>query len=877
MKSPEDHRSPPKWANQFLEWYCADDLIDEIQGDLVEAFHYRNQEVGCGKARWWFIWDVIRFFRPSSFKKRSYNSNKVFMLKNNIKIALRVISRKKWAAFINIISLTLGITAVAFISIFVMDEFSYDNFHKNGERIHRLVNDKYLPEGSLNYKDASHPLPLAAELVKDFSEIEKTSRVARDKRYIRVGGDMQEQEVLLADASFFDMFSFPFAIGNEKTALEYSVNTVVTREFAMRHFQTVDVLGETIEIREDDAFNQYLITGVVEEIPANSTFKFDLAINYDQVGYYSWAGTSWGVTIDEIYVLLQENTQVNRLNENVKNYWKKHLIRDVEESKTYKGEYQNYWFQPLADVHLASDVSSRFSTGDPKNSYLLAIIAIIILLIGCANFTILAVGRSALRGKEVAIKKVVGAQRKQLISQFWTESVTLSVFAMCLSLALIFLLMPAFNQLAEKNLQLRDILDIRLLILMPAITILTGLIAGIYPAFVLSNVRILDFFKKKTRLGGANIFTKSLITLQFSLSVMLLLGTIVVFQQIDFFKTKDLGYSSENVIVLENTLRQNPDKLTLYKNALATNPKIKGAAALSNSFGRGGFSSRYKKQDGTKFTYSSYFVEPSLFDVLDIEIVEGRNFNAELSEDKDAIIVNRRFMEAVSGDFKVEDRITAFDNMGLKNPKIIGVTEDFHFQSLARELGPAVMILSKSGKGFDNFMIKTTTTPDSELLTFLEESWYEVAPNAPFEFVFMDTDLEGQYEAEMRWFAIVKIASIWALGLAVLGLLGIVGLSVTGRLKEMSIRKVLGANTMHLYSVISVQFLVLLMIASAIAIPVVVYFANNWLDSFAYHIELNPLVFGVVIGFVFLTIVLIIYFATSRTLRSNPVDSLRME
>ncbi|NVJ46316.1 MAG: ABC transporter permease [Cytophagia bacterium] len=877
MQTSQEHDQLPQWANRFLEWYCSHELLDEIQGDLLEAFYYRKQTLGLKKARWWFIWDVIKFFRPSSFRKRSFNSNQTAMFKNNIKIALRVISRKKWASFINIISLTLGITAMTLISLFVVDEFSYDNFHSNKEHIHRLVTDKYLPDGSLNYIEASQPLPLAKELATDFSDIEAISRVSRDKRYVRIDKNMAPQEVLLADTPFFEMFSFPFLIGNEKQALEYSENVVVSKDFAMRHFQSIDVLGKTVEIRQDDTFKQYLITGVIEEIPSNSTFKFDLAINYDQVGYYRWASTSWGVIIDEIYVSINENVQVEALNEKVKYYWKKHLVNDLEESKNFTGEYQNYWFQPLTDVHLASDVSSRFSTGDPMNSYLLAIIAIIILLIGSANFTILEIGRSTMRSKEVAVKKVIGAQRKQLVSQFWTESITLSVFAMFLSLIFIVLLLPAFNQLAEKNFQMNDILNIRPLLLLLTIAIFTGLIAGTYPAFVLSNVRILDFFKKRMGLGGANIFTKSLITLQFSLSVMLLLGTIIVFQQIDFLKSTDLGYESENVIVLENMLSNEPEKLELYKSILAKNPKIKGTAALSSSFGRGGFSSPYEKADGTKFTYSSYFVEPSVFSVMDIDITSGRNFNEELTSDKNSVIVNQRFMEAVSGDFEIGDRITGFKNMGLNEPKIIGVTEDFHFQSLAYEVMPAIMLLSKSGKGFENFMVKTTEKPDSELLPFLEKSWFEIAPNTPFQYVLMNADLERQYEAEVRWFAIVKLASLWSMGLALLGLTGMIGLSIAGRLKEMSIRKVLGASGLHLYYVISRQFLVILTIALAIAIPVVVYFANSWLDNFAYHIELNPLVFGGVIGLVFLLLIFIIYLVISKSLNNNPVDSLRME
>tara|TARA_R110001592_G_scaffold213766_1_gene466584 strand:- start:2658 stop:5291 length:2634 start_codon:yes stop_codon:yes gene_type:complete len=877
MSMQEEGKSPPKWANRFLEWYCADDLLDEIQGDLLEAYHYRIQEVGVSKAKRWFVWDVIKFFRPSSFKKKSNNSTQVFMLKNNIKIALRIISRKKWASFINIISLTLGITAVTLISFFVADEFSYDNFHEKKDSIYRLVTDRYSPDGGYDYTDAGQPLPLAAQLVSDFPEIETATRVSKAERYLRKDGNVQEAKVLFVDSSFFQTFSFPFLIGNERTAMEFSKSIVVTEDLAKRYFQSIDVVGKTLEIRHEEVFTTYQITGVVAHISSNSTFQFDVAMNYDQTSYYGWANDSWGVRIDEIYLSLGNNVSVPALNDKLKDHWKKYLTNAVEESKSYKGDYQNYWLQPLTDVHMAANVGSSFSTSDPMNSYILSGIAAIILLIGCANFTILSIGRATMRGKEIAVRKVVGAQKLQLVTQFWVEAITLSFLAMFLSIGLVFLLLPAFNALAEKNFVVNDLLNVRLLITLPLIAIVTGLAAGTYPAMVLSGVKILDFFKKKMKLGGANLFTKSLIITQFSLSVMLLLGTIIVFQQIDFFKNKDLGYDDTNVIVLENTLNAEPEKLEIFQNILAKNPKIESWTGMSYSFGRGGFSSVYKKPDGTEFNYSVYYIEPSFFDVLGIEILDGRNFSELSSADNNSMIVNEMFMEKVSGDFKIEDNLTDFDNMGLTNPKIIGVANDFHFQSLASKLKPVVLLMSPSKKSFNNFLIKTTNAPDSELLQFLEESWYQVAPESPYSYVLMNKDIEAQYQTEMRWFNIVKYATIWALGLAVLGLLGIVGMSIAGRLKELSIRKVLGANTLHLYYILSKQFIVLLVLAAIIAIPTTVYFANGWLENFAYHIELNSFVFSGVLVFIFLLIMGIIYLGTIRTIKSNPIDSLRME
>lgn len=877
MREYRDKISPPKWVNNFLEWYCAHDLLDEIQGDLLEAFYHRQDEVGIRKAKWWFIWDVLKFFRPSSFEKKSFNSNSIFMLRNNIKIALRIITRKKWSSFINIISLTLGITAVTLIAFFVMDELSHDDFHANKDSIYRIITDRYSPDGAYDYTDASQPLPLAAQLTSDFSEIESITRIAQDNRYLRTDGSTQEEKALFVDNTFFEIFSFPFVVGDKSSALQYSKNAVVTRDLAQKYFQSIDVLGKTIEILQDDVFTTYQITGVVERIPSNSTFKFDIALNYDQVEYFGWAGNSWGVRIDEVYMQLNENVDTNEFNAKLKDHWKNFLSNEVEESKEYEGDYQHYKLQSLTDVHMASDVGSSFSTGDPKESYILSIIAIIILLIGSANFTILSMGRSTLRGKEIAIKKVVGAKKGELIIQFWTEAMTLSVFAMLLSVCLIVLLLPAFNQLADKSYESSDILNLRLVIMLPVVATITGLLAGAYPSLVLSGINILDFFKKKVKLGGANLFTKTLITLQFSLSIMLLLGSIVVFQQIDFFKVKDLGYDQSNIIVLENTLKQDPEKLNVYKNLLASNPNIVSTTAINSSFSRGGYSSEHEKSDGTKFGYSMYFVEPSFFELMKINFDDGRNFNVSMASDSNSIVVNEEFVNALGEDFELDGAVKDLNNAGLESPKLIGVTKNFHFQSLASKLRPVLMLVGRSESSYGNILIKTTGTPNAELIDFLQTSWYEVAPDSPFNFDLMSDDIETQYAAQNRWFAIVKYATIWALGLATLGLIGIVSISIAGRLKEVSIRKVLGANSLHLYYILSKQFIILLIIASAMAVPLTIYFARDWLDNFAYHIDLNPLVFGGVIAFVFVMIICIVFFGTSKTLKSNPVNSLRME
>lgn len=877
MSEYKEDITPPNWANRFLEWYCADDLLDEIQGDLLEAFYHRKEEIGVSKAKWWFIWDVLKFFRPSSFKRKSNNLNQLFMLKNNIKIALRIITRKKWSSFVNIISLTLGITAVTLISFFVADELSHDNFHENKDSIYRLITDRYSPDGAFSYTDASQPLPLAARLASDFSEIESITRISEDNRYLRIGGSTQEENILFVDNSFFEMFSFPFVVGDKSSALQFSENAVISRELALKYFQSIDVVGKTIEILQDDVFTTYQITGVLERIPSNSTFKFDIALNYDQVDYFGWAGNSWGVRIDEVYMLLAERVNTSDFDAKVKDHWKNFLASAVEESKEYAGDYQHYKLQSLKDVHMASEVSSSFSTGDPEESYILSIIAIIILLIGSANFTILSMGRSTLRGKEIAIKKVVGAKKGELVVQFWTEAMTLSVFAMLLSVFLIVLLLPAFNQLADKTFQTEDILNLRLIIMLPVIAFVTGLIAGAYPSLVLSGVKVLDFFKKKVKLGGANLFTKTLITIQFSLSIMLLLGSIVVFQQIDFFKIKDLGYDASNIVVLENTLKNDPEKLKIYKNLLASNPDIKGTTSINSSFSRGGFSSEHEKSDGTKFGYAMYAVEPSFFDLMDIDFDAGRNFNTGMTSDSNSIVVNEEFMTALGSDFELSGTVKEFNNGGLRDPRLIGVTKNFHFQSLARELRPVLIMVGRSERSYGNILIKTEDKPNAELINFLQTSWYEIAPDSPFNFDLMSDDIDAQYAAQERWFAIVKYATIWALGLATLGLIGIVSLSIAGRLKEVSIRKVLGASSLHLYYILSRQFILLLTIASALAVPVTIYFARGWLDNFAYHIDLNPLVFGSVIVFVFVLIIGIVFFGTSKTLKSNPVKSLRME
>lgn len=800
------------------------------------------------------------------------------MVKNNLIVALRVLRRQRMASFINTLSLTLGITAVTLIYFFINEEFSYDKFHSKNEQIYRLVKDNYEAENVIRGTSGYHPLPLSQKLVEDLPEVMAATRIGHNEFYMRLDRKMQEESVFFADPSLLTMFDFPLIRGDKSSVLSNKGSVVLTERAANRLFNSTDVVGKTLELRIGrGTFREFLVTGVAQNVPSNSTIQFDILLPYTEVAYYARYKDYWRLNTDETYLLINPAIDRVAFDEKLEMQWTNYMPRKVADMEENGFAPFKYRLQPLSEVHLNVDVSGLSAASDPMYSYILGIIGSVILLIGCANFMILSIGRSSSRAKEIAIRKVVGARKKQLVFQFWSEAFVLSIISAVLAVGLVYLLLPTFNELADKRIEFAAMVNLQNVAVLTGLTFFAGIMAGLYPAIILSGLKSLDVFRRKVKLGGANLFTKSLVTFQFALSIVLVLGTLIIYQQVDFLKNKDLGFDGEDVIVLKNRLSGKASAQKELKDQLAADPNVLSFAEVSSSFTNGRFQSSYETKDEKEIPYFMYRISANYLSLLEISILEGRNFDGKLASDTlDAVVVNKAFMRELGPDFKLGDRIENFDNADLKSPRIVGVVEDYNFESLSIELKPVILSI-QTFSGFADLLIKTAPNKSAEVLSSLESSWYEMASSIPFSYSFLEDDLQEQYAKEQRWASIIQYAAIWAVILSILGLMGLVALTIAGRIKEFGVRKVLGASTWHLYHIIVKQYAVWLGIALALALPVAVYVMEEWLSDFAYHVDISPLWLTAGIAIIFGLVLLVLGINALAAGKRSTMEALRLE
>lgn len=872
-----DKAKPPSLATSFLKLYCNPEYFEEIQGDILELFKVREQASGQFLAKIKYTWDVLRFFRWSNIKRfKNRNSNNSNMVSHNFKVAWRVLQRQKAFALINIFSLTIGLSAVMLIYLYVQDELSFDNFHEKGDRIYRVVTDVFTPEGTVKASSAYKPLPLGPTLQKDYPEIVSFARFSMQKEmHIKVDAEIREEPIVFADPSLLTMFSFPLVSGNPDVALANPKSAVLSESMAMKLFNRPDPIGETVKILMRSEFKDFVVSGVAQDVPANSTIRFDILVAYSELTYYDHYKNYWRLNTDDTYVELADNASLAAVNQKIAKAWHTYIPEEAEKVAAGEEPDESYRLQPLTQVHLDPKVQGQIAASDPTYSYILAGVALVILLIACANFTTLSIARSAKRSKEIAVRKVIGAARKQLKGQFLGEALLLALLAMLLALGLSWLCLDVFNQLTQKEIQPGQLFAPFNLLIMLGITLLVGLISGAYPAWILSRIPVLDVFRRIVNLGGGNLFSRVLLCTQFALSFVLITGTLIMIDQLSFLRSKDLGFQKEGVIAISNELRREADKLEVLKNSYLKNPKVLNLAMASAAFTHGGMRSSFTYEGG-EIGYSVYRIDTGYFNTLGIELLEGRTFDPKLASDSSVVIVNSAFMEAMGPGFKVGDKIPDFKNGGLHEPKVIGVTNDYQFQSLRNAQLPCMLTLKGFG-GYGDLLVKVSSQGALETLRELEATWYELAPDTPFVASFLSDDMDAQYESDERWSKIITSAAILAISIAMFGLIGLVGISVASRIKEIGIRKVLGAKVKHIFLVIFHQFRALVIVSLLVAIPVSYYIMNIWLEGFAFHINMEVVTYLFSAFGLVMMVGLIVGAGIVKTTQGSPVNSLRQE
>ncbi len=823
------------------------------------------------------------------------------MLKNYFKIAFRNLAKYKLYTSINLIGLSVGLGVSILIFLFIQHENSFDDFHENGDRIVRLLWE----DGELGNTEISASTPLAApkNLKEKFPGILKSTYYINQGSLVKkVDSNSENQNHMIVSADFLDIFSFEVLNGEQnpfrgENNHENVANVVViTEKTAIKYFGKSDVIGETLLFQLATDFEPFVIKTVLKDLPSNSSLQFEILLPENTLISIAGEGydEGWYNTYGGCFLLLDENVSLEQVEASFEPLVADLVNRD-EESEIY-----NLLLQPLADIHLDSEVSTSLVVGtNPKLLWILSAVAVLILLIACINFTTLSIGRSATRAKEVGVRKTMGAGYQQLFGQFMTESFLLTIASAIIGLILATLLLSTFNNLFDKSLVI-SFSPIQLFIISGLLLFITFL-SGAYPAIFLSQLKPIAVLKSSLNLNfGKQGLRRFLVGFQFFLSLFLLACTLVMYKQMEAVNNYDLGFSKEDVLMVEvpsipsqdlvEVMITSFEKANRFKEIIQKNSNVQMAGISNATYGnRNWWDGGFTNSDGDMQYFKFGFVDPDYANLMGFEFKEGRNFSKDFLSDSNAFVVNESFVEATKMENPLQQQINAANDEGFADHKIIGVIADFHQGSLYDKIEPLILVMNPkllfsginslniSGATNPVVFIKSGTSDFSSLRAYLEKEWAALYPEEPFTFSFLDEVVQAQYVADQRLSKMAGMASIIAILIAAMGLFALASLAITGRLKEIGIRKVMGASVLNISLLFNKEFLKITIIGIAAAIPFSYWIMNEWLKQFEVNDGLNTGAFllTVLVG-LFFTIA-IVSFQTIKAGRMNPVSILKDE
>jgi len=811
------------------------------------------------------------------------------MIKHYFKIALRNLARQKTLALINVFGLSVGLACFMLFLLYAVNEFSFDNFHIDKENIYRMYLHVAPIYGQEKKETCYLPIPLGPAIKQDFPEVKNYVRFRDtwEPFFVKADNRVARVKVQFADPQFFSVFSFKIIYGDRINPLANPNNIVITKDRALQLFGETNVVGKTVEIKVEDKFDPFIITAVTENIPTNSTITFNMLASFDY--YTNTPGGKTGVdnwhrSGFQTYVQLRPGSKLATASDQLRKFRAKYY---PDEEAAFKKDHQwttagsplVYGLQPITQMHTDPNIpGGGVESIDPTNIWILLSIAFGVLLIACINFTTLAIGRSANRAREIGVRKVIGSGKRQLIVQFLAEALLLSLFSSGIGLLLARLVLPSFSILSGRELEFSFSQYPQMIWMIAGLVILVGLLAGAYPALILSGFRPIEVLKSKVRVGGSNIFTRSLVTLQFILSIALIISTVIILQQLKFMQNKNLGFNKENVVMVDAEGTDTRKNYPLFKHALASESSISavGCAELGLGEGMGWNMSGFEYRGQHKNIYE-YFVDGDYVRLMGFKLIAGRNFDPRIASDTmTAVIIN----EAMATDFgwtpgnAVDQEITGYSDRMI--PEVIGVVKNFNFLSLSEPIRPQMFHQFHSYVPYKYF-VKIKSGNPSIALDAIKRAWSSVVPELPLKYDFLDESLNRFYKSESRWGRIIGWAGAVSIFLACLGLFGLAALAAVNRTKEIGIRKVLGASLTDVVSLLSKEFLMLVIVALVIASPLNWFFMHRWLQDFAYRINISVYVYAAT-GIATIAIALVtVSLQATRVAIANPVKSLRTE
>jgi putative ABC transport system permease protein len=810
------------------------------------------------------------------------------MIQSYFRIALRNILKRKLYSFINAFGLSIGLAFCMLIYAFISDEKSFDQFHVNKDRIYRLEQKTYdardrNPEGDYNYS-ASLPLPLLGALKDEIPEVEYGTHFTSGRRgAMRYGDKVFTEEYVLVDRDFFKMFSFPLLQGNREKLFTGKNEIVLTPEIATKYFGAESPLGKEITLFLEDE-KVFTVAGVIEAPPSNSSLNFTILIPMENAPEFKEGMNQWSNFAYPTFIQLSQpatpSLLAGKLETVIQKYMGDKLARWMQQDNVPKDvKYFELQLSNLSDIHLNTNVSWE-RVSDPKYSLILGAIALLILLIACINYISLALTSSTSRRLEVGIRKVAGAQRNQLVYQFGIESIAIATVSLFIALALVLLFLPYFNDFTGKSITLDYKRMVEYLAVGLVLTLIVGVLAGSYPSMFLSRFKAASVLKGgfTSRLQAG--FTKPLVVIQFALSAFLITSSLIMFQQMDFITSKDLGYDKDQVLIIPTQAGDSDESdqvVEQYRQRLEKEPDVVSVAGTSNAYTQGYSRFGYEVKGEVKVSYT-YAADHHYLETLGIELVAGRNFDAQNAGDSTSLIINEALVKDMSWNEPLQEHLNWLEDSVGPGYRIIGVVKDHHFLSLERGVAPMFISTNTKKAGhLTTMLVKIKGSNYGSTIESLQQAWKELYPNRPFDYAFLDQQVAQQYESYKRWMDVVGLSTVFALIIACLGLFGLSGINALNRTKEIGIRKVIGADIANIFVLLNSQYVWLALIAFVLAVPASWYTMNQWLSSFTYRIEIGWEIFLISTMSGVLIAMLTVSYHAIKAATINPAETLKYE
>lgn len=794
-------------------------------------------------------------------------------------------TQNKVHSSINVLGLSIGLASVMLIILYIKDEVSYDRFHKEVGAIHRIVSQQYNEGGLPENKESITGHLQGPRFMAGIPEIEQYVRLHGDRVDVKTGTEVFSQELLRSDPNFFSMFSFPLIHGNPETCLGNPNSVVISEDFALRQFGSLDAVGKTLMLKgresfaantATESFEPHTVTAVAKRSPENSSIKFDMVLPLEVPQEALGNDYNWFNFFLNTFVSLQPGANVATVDEKMQQLY---VSQSSEVAKILNAQYgghdipATYYLQPFTDMHLNVELSVGNGLSDassPTYSYVLSAIAVFILLIACINFINLTVARSVRRSREIGIRKVVGGKRKQLILQFLGESLLLCLIAFALAIPLVQMALPLLNELSNKALALSYLFDARLVLGYVALFVSTGFLAGFYPALILSKFKPVDTLYNRFVLSGKNRLQKSLVVLQFALASFLIIGTLVINRQFDYLISQELGYDDSDLVLVEKQ-GLTREELALFRDRLVSGGNILEVEGKSG----GSWVTVAKVGTGKQIQFVQETVSQGYAPLLDLSMSAGRNFSMDHPSDAtQGVLVNEAFVREAGWEDPIGQTVDYWYNQ--TKFTVIGVVKDYHYDSLLQKIGPQLFTM-KPTDGLGMMYVKIASGRATAALGDIEGAFKELFPIQPYSYDFLQDRNLKNYETEAKWKQIVMLSALLTIFISCIGLFALSMLAAEKRTKEIGVRKVLGASARNVVTLLSRDFIALVIFSLLLSIPMAWFVAGRWLQNYPYRIHLGWQIFAWAALLVLLIALSTVCFQAIRAALAKPVKSLRTE